>query len=146
MTTGMPTHRPADLQELMQIVRDAQASHAPLQVVGGGSKLGIGFPQRETYVVSTASFDQIIDYDPAELVLTVGSGVRLAAIESLLAQHRQMLAFEPFDFAAINDGVTGATTIGGIVAAGIAGSRRLSAGNVRDHVLGFTGVSGRGES
>jgi len=146
MTTPLPVHSPADLQELIEIVQSALGSRSPMEVVGGGSKRDVGFPQRDTSAVSTARFDRVIDYDPAELVMTVGSGVKLATIQTLLAQQHQMLAFEPFDFAVINDDVIGASTIGGVVAAGFAGSRRLSAGNVRDHVLGFTGVSGRGES
>jgi glycolate oxidase FAD binding subunit len=56
-----------------------------------------------------------------------------------------MLAFEPFDFGPVFGQPTGASTIGGVVAAGLAGSRRLSAGNVRDHVLGFSAVSGAGD-
>jgi len=132
---------PADPRELEQVVRNAIANHAPIEVIGGGSKRGVGYPERDTVAISTERFDGIVDYDPAELVLTVEAGVRLLDIEALLLSHRQMLAFEPFDF----DG-KGASTIGGVVAAGLAGSRRVSAGNVRDHVLGFSGVSGRGEA
>ena len=136
---------PADVQELIEIVQGANAERTSLQVIGGGSKLGVGFPQRVTSVISTRKFDRVVDYDPAELVMTVEAGVRLSTIELLLADNHQMLAFEPFDFADAIGGLTGVSTIGGIVAAGLAGSRRLSAGNVRDHVLGFTAVSGRGE-
>jgi glycolate oxidase FAD binding subunit len=57
-----------------------------------------------------------------------------------------MLAFEPFDHGVIYGRLPGAATIGGVVAAGVAGSRRVSAGAARDHLLGFKGVSGRGEA
>ncbi len=57
-----------------------------------------------------------------------------------------MLAFEPYDFAGVVSGEQGRSTIGGVVSAGFAGSRRISAGGVRDHVLGFAAVNGRGES
>jgi len=140
----MPSPRqeaPADSRELEQIVRGASASRTPIEVRGGGSKRDIGYPDRDTVVVSTERFGGVIDYDPAELVLTVGAGMRLAEIEALLLSNRQMLAFEPCDF----DGA-GTSTIGGIIGAGLAGSRRVSAGNVRDHVLGFSAVSGRGEA
>jgi glycolate oxidase FAD binding subunit len=136
---------PADAQELAQIVQAAMNARTPLQVIGGGSKQSIGFPGRETALVSTEKLDQIIDYDPSELVLTVQAGTRLSVIQELLASHGQMLAFEPFDFALASGATPGSSTIGGVVAAGFAGSRRLSAGNVRDHLLGFTAVSGRGE-
>jgi glycolate oxidase FAD binding subunit len=79
-------------------------------------------------------------------VLTVEPGVKLADIEALLAQHNQMLAFEPWDFAETSGGESGRSTIGGMIGAGLAGSRRISAGSVRDHVLGFHAVNGRGEA
>lgn len=92
-----------------------------------------------------AGFNKVIDYDPAELVLTVEPGVRLADLEPLLVKHNQMLAFEPFDFAGVTGAEPGKSTVGGIVGAGLAGSRRISAGGVRDHLLGFTAVNGAGE-
>jgi glycolate oxidase FAD binding subunit len=137
---------PADVQELTQIVQSAIDARTALQVVGGDTKRSIGIPARQTLRVSTAKLDRIIDYDPAELVLTTGTGVKLSAIQTLLASQDQMLAFEPYDFASIAGVSEGSSTIGGVVAAGLAGSRRVSAGNVRDHVLGFTAVSGRGEA
>jgi glycolate oxidase FAD binding subunit len=146
MSSSQPTIFPADVQELRQIVQAAVADRTPLQIVGGGSKSGMGYPQREARHVSTAKFDRVIDYDPAELVLTVGAGAKLAAIQALLTEHDQMLAFEPYDFATTVGGAADESTIGGVVAAGFAGSRRVSAGNVRDHLLGFKAVSGRGEA
>lgn len=137
---------PANEAELGDILASACADRRPVEVVGGGSKTGIGRPQRLAQKISTAQLAGVVDYDPAELVLTVRAGEPLAAIEALLAQSNQMLAFEPFDFGPIFGHAAGASTIGGVVAAGIAGSRRLSAGNVRDHVLGFTAVSGAGQS
>ncbi len=136
MTELVPT-TPA---ELAAAVQEAAASHRALEIVGGGTKRGVGHPQREALAVSMRRFDRVVDYDPPELVITVGAGTPLATIESLLAQSGQMLAFEPFEL-----GTDGQSTIGGVVAAGLAGPRRVSAGSVRDHVLGFSAVSGRGE-
>jgi glycolate oxidase FAD binding subunit len=95
----------------------------------------MGDPRRERAIIDLRGFAGIIDYEPRELVLTVGAGTPLAEIERLLAGNGQMLAFEP----------TGGT-IGGVVAAATSGPRRPFAGGVRDHVLGIDGVSGRGEA
>jgi glycolate oxidase FAD binding subunit len=57
-----------------------------------------------------------------------------------------MLAFEPFDHGPMFSRTEGAATIGGVIAAGVSGSRRLSRGAARDHLLGFKAVSGRGEA
>jgi len=128
---------PRDAQDLCAIVADAGATGQRLELRGGGSKASVGAP-REAAVVSLRALSGVVDYDPAELVLTVRPGTPLAEIEALVAGEGQMLAFEPWG--------DPAATIGGTVAAGVAGSRRVTAGGARDHLLGFTAVSGRGEA
>ncbi|MBW8816609.1 MAG: FAD-binding protein, partial [Caulobacterales bacterium] len=96
-------------------------------------------------VLEMTGFSSVIDYDPAELVLTVGAGARLSEVEALVASHGQALAFDPFDHGPLFNESAGASTIGGIIAAGVAGPRRLTKGAARDHLLGFEAVSGRGE-
>lgn len=142
----MTTLSPRDAADISDAVASAAASGRKLEIVGGGSKRNFGNPNRQAESLSTSGLAKIVDYDPPELVLTVESGVRLSDIEALLAGHNQMLAFEPYDFAGVVSGEQGRSTIGGVVSAGFAGSRRISAGGVRDHVLGFAAVNGRGES
>lgn len=132
--------RPSFIDELCEIVAGA----TKLRLRGGGSKDAVGAPD-DAQIVDMRGFAGVVDYDPPELVLTVGAGTPLAEIELLLASERQMLAFDPFDHGAMLGGAAGAATIGGVVAAGVAGPARLSRGGARDHLLGFTAVSGRGE-
>ncbi len=127
---------PRDTPDLVQIFADAGANGTRLELRGGGTKAGFGAP-RQAEVVSLAAFTGVVDYDPAELVLTLRPATPLADVLALVASEGQMLAFEPY-------GAPGAT-IGGTVAAAVAGSRRISAGSARDHLLGFAAVSGRGE-
>ncbi len=134
-----------DEQEICDAIADAAADGRHLEIIGGGTKRGIGNPERETFLLSTLSLTRVIDYDPAELVLTVEPGVRLVEIETLLAEQNQMLAFDPWDLAETTGGEVGRSTLGGVVAAGLAGPRRLTAGSIRDHMLGFSAVNGRGE-
>ena len=128
---------PRDALDLAQIIADAGANRTKLELRGGGTKADFGAP-RESEVVSLAALTGVVDYDPAELVLTVRPGTPLAEVQALVAAQSQMLAFEPY-------GAPGAT-IGGTIAAAVAGSRRVTAGSARDHLLGFTAISGRGES
>jgi glycolate oxidase FAD binding subunit len=79
----------------------------------------------------------VIAYEPSELYITAHAGTRLSAIESLLAEHGQMLAFEAPHFGAH-------ATLGGAVASGLSGPRRISAGSLRDFVLGVTLMDGQG--
>ncbi|MDP3673762.1 MAG: FAD-binding protein [Novosphingobium sp.] len=138
--------RPTDATQLGEMVRDAGTRTLVLECRGGGSKRDIGAPDRDTTLVDMSAFTGIVDYEPSELVLTVRPATPLAEVELLLAEHRQMLAFEPFDHGPLFGRDVGTATIAGVVAAGVAGSRRVSAGGARDHLLGFAAVSGRGEA
>ena len=87
---------------------------------------------------SCAACRGIVDYEPSELVVTARSGTPLSEIEASLAEHGQFLAFEPPAFG-------GDATLGGVIAAGLSGPRRMYAGAARDFVLGDTLLTGSGE-
>jgi glycolate oxidase FAD binding subunit len=117
-------------------VRGAVHARRKLRILGAGSKQF--YPASiEGDELRVAGYSGIVDYDPAELVLTARAGTPLAEIEQALAAHGQMLAFEPPQF--------GGGTLGGCVATGWSGPRRAYAGAVRDFVLGVQIVDGRGE-
>jgi glycolate oxidase FAD binding subunit len=141
----MQVLKPGTAAEAAEVIADSAAAGTRLEIRGGGSKAEIGAP-REAVILDMSAFSSVIDYDPPELVLTVGPGASLAMVEALVASEGQQLAFEPFDHGPIFGRPAGAATIGGVIAAGVSGSRRVSAGGVRDHLLGFHAVSGRGEA
>ena len=136
--------RPRNIDDLARIVGAAAADGGKLELRGGGSKAGVGAP-RDAEILDMTGFSGVLDYDPAELVLTAGAATPLAEIQAAVAERGQMLAFEPFDHGPMFGRPEGAATIGGVIAAGVSGSRRLSRGAARDHLLGFKAVSGRGE-
>ncbi|HWW65226.1 MAG TPA: glycolate oxidase subunit GlcE [Sphingomonadaceae bacterium] len=141
----MASITPTSVAELADAIAGAAADGRALSIRGGGSKAGIGAPS-DADILDMRGFAGIVDYDPPELVLTARAGTPLAEIEALLASEGQRLAFDPFDHGPIFGEAAGAATIGGIVAAGVSGSRRISAGAARDHLLGLRAVSGRGEA
>jgi glycolate oxidase FAD binding subunit len=132
------THRPTDMKQLREIVAWAAAEAQPLELIGGGTKRGIGGPSQAAHTLDLAAFSGIRSYEANELVLVAGAGTPLVQIEKMLDEKEQMLAFEP---PALGAG----QTIGGVIASNLSGPRRLAAGAARDHFLGFAGVSGRGE-
>lgn len=138
----MIMHSPTTPGEIAELVSAAVAEGGHLAIRGHSTKAGAGAPCAEAVIVDVSGISGVVDYDPAELVLTVRPGTPLAQVEAMLAAKGQILAFDPFDLA--RGQATGAT-VGGMIAAGLAGSRRLTRGSVRDHLLGFTAVSGRGE-
>jgi glycolate oxidase FAD binding subunit len=108
------------------------------------SKLNYGRVTSATSILSLAHFRAVEAYEPEELILEAGAATPLSEIQSLLAQRQQMLAFDPPDHGHLW-GAKSSGSLGGLLATGLAGSRRLKMGSVRDHVLGVRGVTGRGE-
>lgn len=126
-----------NLQAMQAQIQQASANATPLVICGGGSKSFYG-NQSEGETLDVSTHSGIIDYDPAELVITLRGGCLLKEVEALLAEHRQMLGFEPPSF-------SDQATIGGTVATAMAGPRRAFSGGVRDFILGVKLLDGRGE-
>ncbi len=142
MTVDTP-HTP---QEVAELIAAALAADEPLEIIGRGGRRALGRPVVADRVLDVSSLSGISLYEPEELVLTAAAGTPLAEIEAALAEKGQMPAFEPPDFSRLLGGAgQGTGTLGGMFAAGLSGPRRIRAGAVRDHVLGFAGVTGRAE-
>jgi len=140
------TLRPRDAKDVEAAVQSALAGGKTVEIVGHGSKRVIGRPVQTDLTLDLSALAGVTLYEPEELVLSAKAGTPLAEIETLLAANNQQLAFEPMDYAAVLGGVVGRGTIGGALAANISGPRRIKAGAARDHFLGLSAVSGRGES
>ena len=128
------------LTSLVDRVLAAGADRSPLQIRGGGTKDFYGNTPTGS-LLDTRALNGIVAYEPHELVITALAGTPLAEIERTLNEHGQMLAFEPPHFGE-------SATIGGCVAAGLAGPRRSSAGytygSLRDFLLGARLLDGHG--
>lgn len=140
----MAVHAPGDPAILAEILTDAAARGRKVELQGGGSKARIG-AERDCDLIEMSGFTGVVDYDPAELVLTVRAGTALAEVRELVASQGQVLAFDPLDPVPLTGCAAASPTIGGAVIAGFDGPGRLSGGAARDHLLGFQAVSGRGE-
>lgn len=140
------THfRPETESDLVAIVQDALAGKTPLELIGTGTKRGLGRPMQTAATLDLSGFSAISLYEPEELVITVGAGAKLDDIRGLVASRNQEFAFEPPDLSRLL-GSDHSGTLGGMLALNLSGPRRLKAGAARDHILGVAGVSGRGEA
>src|ERR1700716_2369276 len=140
------TPKPRDAKDVEGAVQWALAEGKTLEVVGHGSKRGIGRAAQWDLSLDLSGLSGVTLYEPEELVLSAKAGTPLADIEALLAASNQELAFEPMDYGPIFGAIAGRGTLGGALAANLSGPRRIKAGAARDHFLGFTAVSGRGET
>src|SRR3546814_3493666 len=113
--------RPTNEDEVRDAIADAIRSGATLDIRGGGSKAAIGAPRPEATVLDLSAIAGVVDYDTAELVLTVRPGTPLAEVDALVAERGQMRAFDSVDQRPILGGTAGAATLGGAVAAGVSG-------------------------
>ncbi len=135
--TTNPT-RDRDISEgLGERIRQAGVDGTPLRIVGGDTKAFYGRPV-EGETLSTREHRGITRYDPVELIVSVRAGTPLAELEAALAEHGQMLPFEPPHFG-------DAATVGGMAATGLSGPRRPWAGAVRDFVLGARVITHAGD-
>ena len=142
----MDTLKVRDAKDVEQAVRDAIAAEQPLEIIGHGTKRAIGLPMATNALLDVSALNSVVLYEPNELVLTVQAGAPMADVLSLIDSKNQQFAFDPMDTSLLLGTPRGAGTIGGIVSAGLAGPRRIKAGGARDHLLGFHGVSGFGDS
>ena len=141
----MDTLRVRDAGDVEQVVRAAIANDQPLEIIGHGSKRGIGQPMATNAVLDLSALNAVSAHEPNELIITVQAGAPLADVKSLIDAKNQQFAFDPMDTAPLL-GTARVGTIGGMIGAGLAGPRRVKAGGARDHLLGAHAVSGFGDS
>jgi glycolate oxidase FAD binding subunit len=140
------TLKPRDAKEVEEAVRWALGSEKPLEIAGQGTKRTIGRPSQTDLTLDLSGLSGITLYEPAELVLSARAGTPLSEIETLLEKNNQELAFEPVDYGPVLGGEVNRGTLGGAIAANLSGPRRIKAGAARDHFLGVSAVTGRGET
>jgi len=135
---------PKSEKEVSDIIKKFYKSNTPIELIGSGSKK-IGRFLQCAATLNLSKLNGIIEYLPEELYITVKAGTPIIKIEEELKKNKQQLAFEPIDFGYLFSNKSNQGTAGGLVSCNISGPRRFKVGNVRDHVLGFRGVNGRGE-
>jgi glycolate oxidase FAD binding subunit len=140
------TLKPRDRKEVEDAVRWALGNDKALELAGQGTKRAIGRPSQTDLTLDLSGLTGVTLYEPAELVLSARAGTPIAEIEALLDNNKQELAFEPMDFGPLLGGNANGGTLGGAIAANLSGPRRIKAGAARDHFLGVTAITGRGET
>ena len=121
--------------EAAAVMRVAAAHDLAVVVRGGGSRLDWGMPvSRCDMVIDTSLMSSVVEHAAGDLVARVQAGARMADVAAVLAQAGQEIALD----------VPGDASIGGIVASGLAGPRRLRYGTPRDLLIGITIVRADG--
>ena len=136
---------PQNSAQTEEAVQWALATRTPLAISGTDSKRGLGHATGCAHRLSLDGLSGIISYAPDELVITLRPGTPMAELAEILSEAGQYLAFEPPDWGPLYGLPAGGGTIGGILSCNASGPRRFKSGAARDHFLGASAVSGRGE-
>jgi len=139
------TYYPEDEVQVSDVVKDLYKKNLPTELIGTGSKSFIGNKIQSAKKLSLSKLSGIVEYLPEELYIKVKANTPIELVERELEKNNQELAFEPIDFGFIENDKSNKGTIAGYLACNFAGSRRFKVGSVRDHILGFRGVNGKGD-
>ncbi len=134
---------PRTQEELAEVVKGAVETRSPLSIEGGATR-PVGNAVGASKNITTRDVAGITLYEPGALTIVAKAGTPLEEITEVLGAENQHLPFEPPDYRGIL-GSVGQSTIGGVVAAGASGPRRIQAGAARDALIGVRFVNGEGE-
>jgi glycolate oxidase FAD binding subunit len=131
--------RPGTQEEVRAVVAAAAEAGAAVAPRGTGAALGLGNPPaRLDLVVCLERLDRIVEFDPANLVVTAEAGLRLEALQARLAGERQFLPLDP--------PAPEGRSVGGVLATNASGPSRLAYGTLRDLTLGLRLALASGEA
>jgi glycolate oxidase FAD binding subunit len=120
---------PSTADELAAALEAASDAGKGVAALGGGTQLYLGMPpKRLDLLIETTRLNRVVEYEPADLTVTVEAGMRFAELQRVLGEQAQFLALDP----PLAEGAT----IGGVIATNASGPLRFSYGTARDLVIG----------
>ena len=134
MSSTVSELRPTDLRSARDLLVEAAKDGLRLGIRGGGTAQQWGAPmERVDAYVDTTGMTDLLAYNPADMTVAVGAGMRLRDLQKELDTAGQRVAL---DAARIPHGAT----VGGLLATGDGGPIRAVYGTLRDLVIGVTVV------
>ena len=138
-------YKPANEIETSNFIKEIYKKNLPTEIVGTNTKNFIGNKLQCAKVLDLSRLSGIMEYLPEELYIKVKACTPISLIEESLDKNNQQLAFEPIDFGYLKDSKPNKGTAAGQLSCNFSGSRRFKVGSLRDHILGFRGVNGKGD-
>ena len=138
-------YKPLDEREASNFIKEVYSKNLPIEIIGTNSKNFIGNKLQCAKVLDLSNLSGIVEYLPEELYIKVKACTPINLIEKALEKNNQQLAFEPIDFGYIKNFKSNKGTAAGQLSCNFSGSRRFKVGSIRDHVLGFRGINGKGD-
>lgn len=134
----LPVRRPASVNELCDIVREAAKNRTAVYPLGGQTMLDLGLPpSKQGLAVDLRGLDTVVDYPARDMTITVQAGITIDRLQSILQAEGQWL---PVDVP-----LPERATLGGAIATNASGPRRFGNGTLRDYVIGISVVNDEGQ-
>jgi glycolate oxidase FAD binding subunit len=128
--------RPADTDQVAELLRAATAHGLTVVPRGRGTKLSWGAPPSSADVLlDVSALDQVLDHAAGDLIVAAQAGALLSDVQQEVGGAGQRLA--------LDETVPG-TSIGGLLATNTSGPRRVAGGSARDLLIGITVVRADG--
>ncbi|HET6891271.1 MAG TPA: FAD-binding protein, partial [Pyrinomonadaceae bacterium] len=129
---------PESIEQLCETIKLAHRERWTVVPTGAGTWMNVGnLLEGANLIISTARLNQILEHEPADLIATAQAGVTLDNLNRTLSQRGQWLPLDPPH--------DGRSTLGGVVATGLAGAQRPGYGTARSFVIGMRVVLANGE-
>ena len=128
---------PAGRAELAGLLRQASADGLAVFPRGGGTQMALGNrPDRVDLIIDLTRMRRVLDCQPADMTVTVESGITLTALQEELASAGKYVPLEaPFP---------GRATVGGILSTASTGPLAHAYGPPRDWLIGIGVLSADG--
>jgi glycolate oxidase FAD binding subunit len=129
---------PTATDQISAIMKLAKRDGKKILISGNNSQHYFGSAiEAPDWCISLKKMNKIVEYEAADLIVTVESGTSLPQLQKFLNKHKQFLPLDPVS--------AGYRTLGGIIAVNSSGPLRLLYGPCRDLVLGIKVVLPDGE-
>ena len=120
---------PPTAEDLAAALKAADDAGKAVAALGGGTQLDLGMPPRRLdHLIETTGLNRVVEYEPADLTVTVEAGMRFDELQKLLGDQDQFLALDP--------PAQAGATIGGLIATNASGPLRFAYGTARDLLIG----------
>lgn len=122
---------PGTVSEIADCLRTSASEHKAVALSGSGSAWTWGGDVTADVIIHTRNLTDVVHYEPSDMTIKVGAGMRVVDLQAVVAEYGQRLAL---DAPRIKRGAT----VGGIVATADQGPAQLAFGGPRDLIIGAT--------
>ncbi len=128
---------PEDRGQVAEVMQWAARNGVAVFPRGGGTKLALGnIPENAGLALDLSRLNQVIDYQPGDMTVTVEAGIPLEALQRELAAARQFVPLE--------SPAPSRSTVGGALSVGSVGAMAHAYGPPRDWLIGISVVGADG--